>query len=116
MKRRLSSLQCLGKRHSVVQALNLNRKNISCHSANIVAENGYKSNFDYYPCRHALGPTNHFPSPLMGEDKEPVLSLSKDEADNWAGRSRAIGLPLNFPLPRREFPLHLMERVRVRLR
>lgn len=38
---------------------------------------------DYYPCRDALGPTNHFPSPLMGEDK--------GEGGNWAGRSWAIG-------------------------
>ncbi len=67
-----------------VQALYLDRKNVSCHAANILAENGYKSNFDYYPCRDALGPTNHFPSRLVGEDK--------GEGDNWAGRSRAIGL------------------------
>jgi len=82
-----------------LQRLNFHRQDISCHSANIVAENGYKSNFDYYPCRDALGPTNHFPSPLMGEDKEPVLSLSKDEGDNWAGRSRAIGLRSQLSSP-----------------
>jgi len=38
-----------------LQRLNFHRQDISCHPANIVAENGYKFNFDYYPCRDALG-------------------------------------------------------------
>ena len=92
MKRRLSSLQCLRNRdslllhclnqclshtrsqlhnliHSVclnqktrkrwassqinafLQILNLDRQNVSCHASSIVAENGYKFNYDQYPCK-----------------------------------------------------------------
>jgi len=38
-----------------LQRLNFYGEDISCHAANIVAESGYKFNFDYYPCRDALG-------------------------------------------------------------
>jgi len=133
MKRRLSSLQCLGKWHAVLlhclnqclsyarcqlhyllygvclnqktgegrassqinaflQMLNLNRQDMSCHATDSVAENGYKFNFDYYPCRDALG----LSWIVIASREIPRLSLrgAKRRSNlREAGRSWATGLP-----------------------
>jgi len=88
-----------------LQRLNFHRQDISCHPANIVAVNGYKFNFDYYPCRYALGLTNHFPSPLMGEDGKggpayPALYLSRGVRVTVGPVDQGpLGSIINSPLP-----------------
>jgi hypothetical protein len=80
--------------NTFVQMLNLNRQNISCHAASILAETGCNFNFDYYLCRDALGPDGAFRSAGACPPLEPSIKLGATRVLLMMSGRSVLGLGL----------------------